>query len=169
MSEEGWYNTNSNHTKQAINNHINDINQPHQSMSQFVTARQAIDALNTIESIWISRYHLVNIPCLNVLSLGGKQNMDETTTWASETTHFYTKKLDIPTQFRCDIFVSKKVELALELNKLLLFEVNRNEMKKIKKTKMTNSQWSRGKMKGKSKKGDKQLLERYKSLMEYID
>eukprot|EP01084_Bolivina_argentea_P193943 332717_1 len=126
---------------------------------------------NVLESFehWISRYHLVNIPCLNVLSLGGKQNMDETTTWASETTHFYTKKLDIPTQFRCDIFVSKKVELALELNKLLLFEVNRNEMKKIKKTKMTNSQWSRGKMKGKSKKGDKQLLERYKSLMEYID
>eukprot|EP01084_Bolivina_argentea_P193944 332719_1 len=55
MSEEGWYNTNSNHTKQAINNHINDINQPHQSMSQFVTARQAIDALNTIESIWHSK------------------------------------------------------------------------------------------------------------------
>ncbi len=65
--------------------------------------------------------------------------------------------------------------LALELDKVLLYEMDNNQWKKQlekqskKNVNMTESTWSKGKQKGSSLEGDKELLQRYVAILQYVD
>eukprot|EP01084_Bolivina_argentea_P300155 517475_1 len=98
------------------------------------------------------------MPCTNIYSLGGKNQMDLSTTWPSEIYHKFTKILDISWIPRVDIFIGLSALIHEECDKQLIYECRLQAYKSVV---MNESQFDKSKMIGKSLEKDKMAWKRY--------
>ena len=102
------------------------------------------------------------------MSLGGRSNVDITTTWPSEIYHKFTKRFDIPWKPRVDVFIGESDRIARECDALLLYEI-KHKQHKDRQT-MDDSKWgTKSKMKGSSTQSDKSMYQRFIALLGKVE